>query len=439
MDDDITASELEQIDNVLEQLEQTNQTHQPAQLECEFSQNTLREIFTDNDELLPTQPTPKSKYLDCLMTQFGHTDFRNKQWEIIQSIIEEKRDNCVVMATGYGKSLCFQFPSVFMNGITLVVSPLISLMQDQVMSLGVLNISACLLGSAQTERNIEARILAGEFRIIYGSPEFLSNSNGRSLLSKLCGKLTLIAIDEAHCLSQWGHDFRPDFRKLGDIRMLIPNVSILACTATASEDVRQDIIGILGLQNPQVIFTGADRPNLEFSVFEKTSVWADLQPHVTNVKGSIIVYVLKRDTAEAISRILTQKGIQNEYYHAEIEINKKEDVLREFKSDRLRVIVATIAFGMGIDKRDVRCVIHYGASKNMETYYQEVGRAGRDGLPAKVITFFDTDDFGLHDHFLQRQQMYLSTLILKYLRGLAEKMRSFLYSSMCRRYRTNIL
>lgn len=435
MDPNITAEDLELCEHLVSwerSISQANPqvTTEPLQSsvrdECQFTQNTLQQIFPSESE----QPsTCDEQYYACLKSKFGHDVFRNKQFEIIRSTIEDKRDNCVVMATGYGKSLCFQFPSVYTNGITLVVSPLISLMQDQIISLTRNNISACLVGTAQTDKDIAKKIVAGQYRLVYACPEYIVKSAGRQLLMQLKDRLTLVAIDEAHCVSQWGHDFRKEFRELGDIRDVVPDVPILACTATASETVRKDIVNILRLRNPQVIFTGADRPNLEFVIFRKDTVWNDLKPHLTAVDGSVIIYVLRREEAENIAALIREKGIRTVHYHAGVD--SREEILRQFKNDEIKVIVATIAFGMGIDKKDVRRVIHYGASKTMETYYQEVGRAGRDGLPSKVITFFDHDDFALHDSFLRKEK--LSGAVLTHQRDLLQKMRNFLFSTQCRR------
>lgn len=401
--------------------------------DVDFDVDALMEAAENADRYLDAIK-PREEHLQCLSSTFGHSTFRPMQWEIIRTIIEERRDVCVVMPTGYGKSLCFQFPSVFTNGITLVVSPLISLMQDQVLSLEVANIPACFLGSAQRKRNIEDDVLNGDFRLVYASPEYLTGDRGKHLLRNLEKTLTLIAIDEAHCVSQWGHDFRPDYRRLSEIRSIVTKVPILAVTATATQQVRADIAQSLRMQNTRFVCMGFDRPNIEFSFRPKSdSIWDDLRPYLTNIRGSVIVYVMRKADAEQIARVLQDHGVRCEFYHAGAALKKRQEILEDFTRDRLQVIVATVAFGMGIDKPDVRFVLHYGVSKNLETYAHETGRAGRDGQPSKAVTFFDKKDFAFQQWLLNENHERKSAAAQQHLQELAQKMKEFCYTSRCRR------
>ncbi|KAL9694017.1 hypothetical protein quinque_013302 [Culex quinquefasciatus] len=380
---------------------------------------------------MSTVDTPQPEHLSALESYFGHSGFRPMQWRIIRSIIEERRDNCVIMATGYGKSLTYQFPSVFLGRLTLVVSPLISLMEDQVLSLNLGNIPACLLGSAQ-RANLVPEIREGKFRVVYVTPEYLTGDTGRYLLEQVLDQLVLIAIDEAHCLSKWGHDFRPAYRNLGVVRRICPRVPILAVTATATPNVRQDIVTSLGLREPQVLCTGFDRPNLQFHVRMKSSLgfWEDVKGLLSrNTEGSIIIYCLTRKQTDEIVDTLRSCKVQCEAYHAGLTLKQRKEVHESFVRDRVQIIVATIAFGMGIDKPDVRLVIHYGASKDLESYYQEAGRAGRDGQPSKVVMFWNRADFKTHEFLRENtpggQQ--------KNLEALSKKMHEYLDTRDCRR------
>ncbi|XP_058467439.1 bifunctional 3'-5' exonuclease/ATP-dependent helicase WRN-like [Malaya genurostris] len=374
---------------------------------------------------------PPTAHLAALESHFGHSNFRPMQWTIIRSIIEDRQDNCVIMATGYGKSLTYQYPSVFLQKLTIVISPLISLMEDQVLSLNLSNIPACLLGSAQRANPIPD-IKAGLFRIVYLTPEYVTGDAGKYLLEQVNDQLVLIAIDEAHCLSKWGHDFRPAYRHLGLIRRICPRVPILAVTATATPNVREDIVSSLGLRNPQVLCTGFDRPNLTFHVKMKGTlgVWEDLRTLLSkNTEGSVIIYCLTRKQTEEIVELLKSKNIDCEPYHAGLSLKQRQQVHESFVRDRIQIIVATIAFGMGIDKPDVRLVIHFGASKDLESYYQEAGRAGRDGQPSKCVMFWSRADFKTHEFLREHSQGGVQ----KNLEALSKKMHEYLDTRDCRR------
>lgn len=343
------------------------------------NKNVSKNVEINYQNLKNNTDVPQ-KYLKCLEREFGHTAFRGIQWTIIRSILEEKRDNCAIMATGYGKSLTYQFPAVFLNKVAVVISPLISLMEDQVAALNLTRERACLLGSAQKNRNTESRVLNLEYNLVYATPEYITGDCGQKLLRDLGNNLILLAIDEAHCISQWGHDFRAAYRKLSVVRRTVPLCPILALTATATLEVRNDICTQLSLRNPQLINSGFDRPNLEFIVRQRSSskgglgVWLDLGTHIKwalKEQGSVIIYCNTCSYAESVASEI-KKYVPCHYYHGKLSLKQKQVYHHEFTRDIVRVIVATMAFGMGIDKPDVRLVVHYGAPNDIERYYQEV-------------------------------------------------------------------
>lgn len=355
---------------------------------------------------------PDAEHVEVLKRYFGHSKFRPMQWKIINEVLNWKQDVCVVMATGYGKSLCYQYPSLYTGGTTVVISPLISLMEDQVTKLGLYNIPACYLGSAQSNSaEVKAGILRGEYRVVYLTPEYVSLDTGFLAYVQKSVGLTLVAIDEAHCVSQWGHDFRSSYRSLGCIRDKLPQVPIVALTATATPTVRRDICQSLRLRNAAFVCTGFDRPNLYFEVERKSgSIKDDLKPLLIrsadrskieySFDGPTIVYCPTKKTTETVARELQGLGVRCEYYHAGLAPRERRKVHHLFIRDEIQCIVATVAFGMGIDKPDVRKIIHYGAPKDIESYYQEIGRAGRDGLPSTCHVFYSTADFSLNRHLL---------------------------------------
>lgn len=391
----------------------------------------------EEDDWDPALPEPNVHQISCLKTYFGHSSFKPVQWKVIHSILKERRDNLVVMATGYGKSLCYQFAPVYTACIGIVISPLISLMEDQVLQLTMSNIPACFLGSAQS-RNILQDVKGGKFKVIYMTPEFCSG--GIALLQELDDNygISLIAIDEAHCISEWGHDFRSAYRCLGKLKNLLPSVPVIALTATASPSVREDILASLHLRDPQITCTSFDRPNLYLEVGRKTSnVAQDLQQFLIKKKGSrwefdgaAIVYCPSRKTSELVTAELCKLGISCGTYHAGIGIKPRRDVHHRFMRDEIQCVVATVAFGMGINKPDIRKVIHYGAPKEMESYYQEIGRAGRDGLPSSCHVLWAPSDMKFNRHLLSEIQ---NEDFRVYKLKMLSKMEQYLNSSNCRR------
>uniref|UniRef100_A0AAY5ETP1 DNA 3'-5' helicase n=1 Tax=Electrophorus electricus TaxID=8005 RepID=A0AAY5ETP1_ELEEL len=363
--------------------------------------------------------------------------FCRVQWKVIQSIFDHRRDNLVVMATGYGKSLCFQFPPVYCKNISIVISPLIALMEDQVMQLRMSNIPACFLGSAQTQ-NVFADLRKGCFRVVYMTPEFCSGNI--PLLHELNDStgIVLIAVDEAHCISHWGHNFRGVYRDLGKLKRSLPDVPIVALTATASSSIRQDIVKSLHLKNPLVTCTSFDRPNLYLDVTRKTGdIIQDLKPLLVKqtwgdykFEGAAIVYCPSKKETERVAAALAKLGIRCGVYHAGLSIQKRKDTQYQFMRDEIQCVVATIAFGMGINKPDIRKVIHYGAPKEMESYYQEMGRAGRDGMPSACHVLWLPGDMCLN-RFLLIQTV--SNKFRGYQMEMMAKMEKYLKSTKCRR------
>lgn len=339
----------------------------------------------------------------ALKKYFGYDTFRPSQEEIIRRVL--RGEDCVVlMPTGGGKSLCFQLPAILSEGTALVVSPLISLMKDQVDALRANGVSAEYLNSSlpPAERDRVLRLVRdGEVKILYVAPERFAVSGFENFLRTL--RISLIAIDEAHCISEWGHDFRPDYRNLNRLRQKFPGVPMIALTATATENVRKDIVRQLGLDDSQVFLSSFNRPNLSYVVVPKKDSIKIVHALLAKHKGeSAIIYCFSRGDTEKLAGQLKEKGYRAAAYHAGLTARERQDNQDAFIRDEIDIIVATIAFGMGIDKPDVRLVIHYSLPKSVEGYYQETGRAGRDGLPAECVLLFTYADTYKHDFFIRK-------------------------------------
>ena len=328
-----------------------------------------------------------------LKTVFGFHGFRPPQQEVIEQVVAGE-DVFLVMPTGGGKSLCYQVPALHRPGLAIVVSPLISLMKDQVDALLANGVrAACFNSSLTTDeaRRVSRQMADGQLDLLYVAPERLMQAEFLERLSTL--KLALFAIDEAHCISQWGHDFRPDYVQIGRLRGLFPAVPIVAMTATADPETRRDIIRQLGIEQATVYVAGFDRPNITYTVMPKQKPFAQLGAFLGNRRDEAgIVYALSRKRVEQVTERLRGAGFAAAAYHAGLPDEERRRVQDAFRRDDLRIVVATVAFGMGIDKPNVRFVVHYDMPKSVESYYQETGRAGRDGLPSEALMLFGMGD-----------------------------------------------
>ena len=348
------------------------------------------------DEQIPMQ--------DLLKQYFGYDEFLPLQEEIISSVLEG-RDALVLMPTGGGKSLCYQLPALRLGGLTLVVSPLIALMKDQVDALQSNGIAAAFINSTlpYSEINrIQGQAQRGDLKILYVAPERLSQTGFQYFLARL--KVSLVAVDEAHCISVWGHDFRPDYRKLGELRRSLPGVPFLALTATATERVRHDIVDQLHLNQPQQFIASFNRANLSYSVLPKRNDTFDtLAGLLQKRKGeSAIIYCTSRRDTEELAARLRDRGFDAQPYHAGLSGDVRRQTQERFIRDHVSIIVATIAFGMGIDKSNIRLLVHYDLPKSLEGYYQETGRAGRDGLPSECVLFYSYGDAAKQEFFINQ-------------------------------------
>nr|WP_250326483.1 ATP-dependent DNA helicase RecQ [Morganella morganii] len=331
---------------------------------------------------------------DAILRQvFGYQQFRAGQSDIIDTVTGG-RDCLVVMPTGGGKSLCYQIPALMLPGLTVVVSPLISLMKDQVDQLRLLGVEAGYLNSAQTAQE-QQKVLEGchnnRIKLLYVAPE-------RLLMSSFIRQLqqwqpSLLAVDEAHCISQWGHDFRPEYCAIGELRQHLPGVPVIALTATADNTTRSDICSRLRLSDPLIHISSFDRPNIRYTLVEKYKAFDQLWMFVRGQKGQCgIIYCNSRNKVEDVAARLQKRGLSVAAYHAGLDNSQREWVQDAFLKDNLQVVVATVAFGMGINKSNVRFVAHFDIPRNIESYYQETGRAGRDGVSAEAVLFYDPAD-----------------------------------------------
>lgn len=336
--------------------------------------------------------TNEAQLLALLSEVFGYRSFRPNQLDIIQSALNGV-DTLVLMPTGGGKSICYQLPALQLSGVTLVISPLLSLIQDQIDALKLSGVTAVTINSSQSpedQRLAYQSLLKGDSKLLYLSPEKLLQPQFLSGLQQL--EISMIAVDEAHCVSHWGHDFRPDYRQLGKLRNWFPNTPIMALTATADNATQQDILLQLGITEANVYKSSFDRPNIRYLLTEKLKPFSQLVSYLRRQDGSGIVYCNSRKKVDDLAMQLMSQGFSAAGYHAGLDNIERANIQRRFIKDDVQIIVATVAFGMGINKSNVRFVVHYDLPRSIESYYQETGRAGRDGLAAEALMLFDEKD-----------------------------------------------
>jgi ATP-dependent DNA helicase RecQ len=362
---------------------------------------------------------------ETLQNVFGYADFRPRQQTIIEELIAGD-DAFVLMPTGGGKSLCYQIPALHRPGVAIVLSPLISLMKDQVDALQANGVAAAFYNSAQgseAARQVLAQLHARELDLLYISPERLMSD---AFLERLAGiDIALFAIDEAHCVSQWGHNFRPEYQQLGALRYYFPDIPLVALTATADAQTREDIVHVLGLGKARRHVTGFDRPNIRYTVLEKHKPFDQLLHFLDKrVDQAGIVYALSRKRVEEVAGKLQARGVRAQADHAGLPAAHRQQVQEDFLRDELQVVVATVAFGMGIDKPNVRFVVHYDLPRHIEGYYQETGRAGRDGLESEALLLFGAQDVGTARRLIENndnaEQKRIEVHKLNAMVGLAE-------------------
>jgi ATP-dependent DNA helicase RecQ len=375
-------------------------------------------------------PAPAPNLLATLKQYFGFDSFRPLQEQIIQDALAG-RDVFALLPTGGGKSLCFQLPALVRPGLTVVISPLIALMKDQVDAMQAAGVPATFLNSTLSPAESRERLRGlhhGEFRLLYVAPERLMLSGFLSDLQRW--RVQLVAVDEAHCISEWGHDFRPEYRQLAQVRDFLPEAALMALTATATDRVRADIVARLHLRDPACYVASFNRPNLTYRVIPKSGPYEQTLEFIRARDGECgIVYCQSRKSAESVAQRLSEDGIAARPYHAGLEASERARNQELFLRDEVRVICATIAFGMGINKPNVRYVIHYDLPKNIEGYYQETGRAGRDGLPSECVLLFSPGDVVKQTSFIDEKPEPERTVAREQL----QQMVHYAESSACRR------
>jgi len=363
-----------------------------------------KNIFFGKIDFMKSFSEKKKNALELLKFHYGFDSFRRGQEEVIDNVLQGK-STVVIMPTGGGKSLCYQLPALVLEGVTIVISPLISLMKDQVDALNQIGIAATFVNSSISQKEASARLMGAKnelYKILYVAPERFYDKE--FVVGLLQMKIALFAVDEAHCISQWGHDFRPSYTRLNKAIEILGYPPVLALTATATPEVKEDIIHQLNLKNPEIVVTGFSRPNLQFGVVQASEGQKPqlvLEAINSSPDGSGIIYIGTRSRADNLLHFLLENDIEAASYHAGMDVDDRKWVQDNFMNGKIKVIVATNAFGLGIDKSDTRFVIHYDMPGTIEAYYQEAGRAGRDGKPSFCLLLYNSRDRHLHEFFIK--------------------------------------
>ncbi|ARF09083.1 DEAD/SNF2-like helicase [Catovirus CTV1] len=373
------------------------------------------------------------EYNKILKEYFGYDSLKQEQYEIIDKVINKKKDVMALLSTGFGKSLCFQLPFLITGKCVIVISPLISLMKDQQSQMEKIGIPVCVLNNTNKNKTGDKlEILNGVSKIIYITPEYLEYCDDFIVDLADNDMLCLMVIDEAHCISTYGSDFRKSYTRLNVLKEWAPEIPVLALTATASKKVRSDILKVLKIPKAHIVIGSFDRPNLYIEVKQKTkNIGKDIEGLLEKYKDEyVIIYCKTRDDTDKITEIVNDLGIESLAYHAGLNTSSRDDVQNQFIEGTVKCIVATVAFGMGINIRSIRCVIHYGCPKNIESYYQEIGRAGRDGQPAECHMFYSAKDFIQNRHFLNqiKNETYKA-----YQAEQIQNINKYVYTNECRR------
>jgi Werner syndrome ATP-dependent helicase len=425
----------EQINNIQSDTESDNDSDSNSSDNSEEKSNVVQEYKMDEYEARHAGSDRHTKLKDILFETFGYKSFKPHQYKIIDTIINET-DVLGIMPTGYGKSICFQIPPLFTNELAIVISPLIALMADQIDSMNKLGINSCSYNSTigiKRKKEMMEELLNGHYQILYVTPESLDSPEFRRLIDKIYENvgICMVAVDEAHCVSSYGFDFRPAYRNIVKVRKFLPDIPVLAVTATATLKVEKDIKRCLEMDNALQVKTSFDRPNIFINVEEvRQDSFDKICDLVQNCNGPSIIYcITKKETINMCFK-LNQKKIKTVTYHGDMKKDERTDAQNKFMKDEVGCICATVAFGMGINKPDVRLVIHKGCPKNIESYYQEIGRAGRDGKDSECWLFFSQRDFRIQQLFIDKikDPVFKTTRI-----QLMYVMRKYIDGNTCRR------